>query len=131
LFAAFTDAGRLFSAGPLEPLASQVDAQMAARSRRHNERNEQTLRQAETTIAEFCDGFPVEVSEVYADDTASVACGERRLVVAIGIHRRPEDPSYRPLEWPEPGQFWEIEATVRGPAIMRQAAKFPVGEAEF
>ena len=88
LFVSFTDGGSLFRSGPVEPLVVQVEAQMAARSRQHNERNERTLHSAEATIAEFCDGLPVEVTEVHPDDTASIAIGERRHVVSKGIDRR-------------------------------------------
>ena len=131
LFVSFTDADSLFRSSPVEPLVAQVEAQMAARSRLHNERNERTLHSAEATIAAFCDGLPVEVTDVHEDDTASVAYGDRSLVVSIGIDRRPEDPTYRPLDWPIPGQLWEIEATVRGPAIMREAATSAAGATEF
>lgn len=131
LFVSLIDAASLFHAGSIEPLTSQVEAQMAARSLLHNERNERNLHEAEVAIADFCDGRPVRVSAVYTDDTASVAFGERSLVVAIGIDRRPEDPSYCPLDWPEPGERWEIEATVRGLAIMRQAATSFGDGAEF
>lgn len=121
LFAAFADTGALLGGDPLRPLVNQVAADMEERSRLHNERNERTFALAEQTVERFCGGSPVFVVEVYEDDeTALVSHDDERLVVGIGVHRRPEDPAAYRAFWPQPEELWEIEASVRGPVIVRK-----------
>jgi hypothetical protein len=119
LGAGFVDTESLLNGDPLQPLVEQVEAEMEERSRLHNERNERTFRLAERSVEHFCGGQPVVVVEVY-DDTALISYGGDRCIVAVGVHRRPEDPAASQAFWPQPGEVWAIEATVRGPAIVQE-----------
>lgn len=120
LGAAFVDTEALLNVDPLQPLVEQVEADMEERSRLRNERNERTLRLAEQSVEHFCGGQPVVVMKVFDDDTALVAFDGDQTVVAVGVHRRPEDPAASQAFWPQPGEVWSIEATVRGPAIVQE-----------
>lgn len=120
LLAAFVDRGALLSGDPLQPLVEQVQADMFERSRLHNERNERTFNLAEQSVEHFCGGQPVVVVEVFDDDTALVEYDGDRIIVAVGVQRRSEDPAAHRAFWPQPGEIWSIEPTVRGPAILQK-----------
>lgn len=120
LFATFVDAAARLRGDSFQPLAEQVAADMEERSRLHNERNERAFQLAEQTVAHFCGGDPVVVVEVYDDETALVSHDDKQSVVIIGVDRRLEDPTAYQEFWPQAGELWEIEASVRGPAIMRR-----------